>query len=309
MTKALALISLIFVMCVPAMAETQQPIRVKCGGSAYTDSKGQAWATDYDFNGGLVSQLTGSVKGTSDPALFQHGRMPDTSPLVYTFSVANGAYHVNLYFAELNSGDEFVGGRVFNVKTQGNVVIQNLDIFATVGANAALIKGVDIAVTNGQATIELDNIPGHDRGKVDAIEITQNTGAPELTLNFVYPDGTPVTGNLNYTVATSALKLGGNTPLTKGQATCSSANHGPGGTDSTDFELDGFHGQHTVADRDEHGPDECELRRGAEFVAKRSRAKNVARFPLPSTCPRRSNGARSVVLTKPPSIQSLAVGN
>ena len=70
MTKALALISLIFVMCVPAMAETQQPIRVKCGGSAYTDSKGQAWATDYDFNGGLVSQLTGSVKGTSDPALF-----------------------------------------------------------------------------------------------------------------------------------------------------------------------------------------------------------------------------------------------
>jgi hypothetical protein len=219
-TKALALITLIFAMCVPAMAETQQPIRVKCGGSAYTDSKGQAWATDYDFNGGLVSQLTGSVKGTSDPALFQHGRMPETSPLVYTFSVANGAYHVNLYFAELNSGDEFVGGRVFNVKTQGNVVFQNLDIFATVGANAALIKGVDIAVTNGQATIELDNVPGHDRGKVDAIEITQNTGAPELTLNFVYPDGTPVTGNLNYTVATSALKLGGNTPLTKGQATC-----------------------------------------------------------------------------------------
>src|ERR1700732_1200034 len=157
-----------FVMSLPVKAQTQQqPIRVKCGGSAYTDSKGHAWATDYDFSGGMVSQTTGSVSGTSDPALFQHGRMPDdTSPLVYTFPVANGAYHVNLYFAELNPGNDFVGARVFNVKTQGNVVLQNLDIFKTVGAHTALIKGVDIAVTNGQVKIELDNIAGRDRGKV-----------------------------------------------------------------------------------------------------------------------------------------------
>lgn len=219
--KALALISFILVMCVPVMAQTQQqPIRLKCGGSAYTDSKGQAWATDFDFSGGMVSQTTGPVSGTSDPALFQGGRMPDTSPLVYTFAVANGSYHVNFYFAELNRSDEFVGGREFNVKTQGNVVFQALDVFHTVGANAALIKGADIAVTNGQIMVELDNIAGHDRGKVTAIEITQNTGAPQLTLNFVYPDGTPVAGTLNYTVATATTKLGGNAPLTNGQATC-----------------------------------------------------------------------------------------
>jgi hypothetical protein len=203
------------------MAETQQqPIRLKCGGSAYTDSKGQAWATDFDFSGGMVSKTTGPVSGTSDPALFQGGRMPDNAPLVYTFPVANGSYHVNFYFAELNPSDEFVGGREFNVKTQGNVVFQDVDVFKTVGANAALIKGADIAVTNGQVTIELDDVAGHDRGKVTALEITQNTGAPQLTLNFVHPDGTPVAGTLNYSVATTALKLGGNTPLTNGQATC-----------------------------------------------------------------------------------------
>jgi Malectin domain len=220
--KALALVSFLFVMSLPVNAQTKQPaIRVKCGGSAYTDSKGQAWATDYDFSGGMVSQTIGSVGGTTDPALFQNGRMPDdTNPLVYTFAVANGAYHVNLYFSELNTGDDFVGGRVFNVKTQGNVVLQNLDVFKTVGAGTALIKGVDIAVTNGQVKIELDNIAGHDRGKVTAIEITQNGAAPQLTLNFVHPDGTPVVGTLNYTMATSALKLGGNTPLTNGEATC-----------------------------------------------------------------------------------------
>jgi Malectin domain len=221
-SKALALISFVFLLCVPAKAQTpQQPIRVKCGGSAYTDSKGQAWATDYDFSGGMVSQMKGPVSGTSDPALFQGGRMPDdTKPLVYTFAVPNGAYHVNFYFTELNTADDFVGGRVFNVKTQGSVVFQNLDIFKTVGAGAALIKGADIAVTNGQISIELDNVPGHDRGKVTALEITSNGVSPQLTLNFVHPDGTPVVGTLNYTMATSQVKLGGNTPLTNGQATC-----------------------------------------------------------------------------------------
>jgi hypothetical protein len=220
--KVLALISIGFLWCVPAKAQTtQQPIRVKCGGSAYTDSKGQAWATDYDFSGGLVSKTTGSVAGTSDPALFQGGRMPDdSSPLVYTFPVSNGSYHVNFYFAELNSANDFAGGRVFNVKTQGNTIFQNLDIFATAGANTALIKGADIAVTNGHVAIELDDVPGHDRGKVTALEILPNGASPQLTLTFVHPDGTPVVGTLNYTMATSQVKLGGNTPLTNGQATC-----------------------------------------------------------------------------------------
>jgi hypothetical protein len=206
--------------CLPCLAQTQ-PIRLKCGGAAYTDSKHQAWAKDYDYNGGLVSQMVGPVSGTSDAALFQHGRMPtDSTPLIYTFPVPNGSYHVNLYFAELNPGDEHPRGRIFNVKLQGKVVIQDLDIFETVGANAALIKGEDIAVSEGVVQIELDNVPGHDRGKVTAIEITQTQPAPELVMNFAYPDGTPVNGTLSYTMSTSALKLGGNAPLVNGQASC-----------------------------------------------------------------------------------------
>lgn len=225
MFKALALVAFGFMTCVSAHAQTQA-IRVKCGGPAYTDSKGQAWSADKDFNGGLVSIVGGPVSGTTDPALFQDGRMAgDTGPLVYSFPVANGSYHANLYFAELYSSDAFVGGRVFNVKVEGTTVLQNFDIFKTVGANTALIKGVDFAVTNGAATIELDNVPGHDRGKIAAIEITSNsttsTGtAPTLTLNFTYPDGTPVNGTLNYAVSNNSLKLSGNVPLTNGQATC-----------------------------------------------------------------------------------------
>jgi len=148
--KALALTILALATCGMAHAQTSA-IRVKCGGPAYSDSKGQAWSADMDFSGGLVSAVTGPVSGTTDPALFQDGRMPsDTAPLVYTFPVANGSYHANLYFAELYSGDAFVGGRVFNVKVEGTTVLQNFDIFAAVGANTALIKGVDFAVSHLQ---------------------------------------------------------------------------------------------------------------------------------------------------------------
>jgi Malectin domain len=221
MRKLMGMLAYVLLACLPCIAQTQQPIRVKCGGAAYVDSKQQAWAADYANNGGLVSFAVGPVSGTSDAALFQRGRMPaDTTPLIYTFPVPNGAYHVNLYFAELNRRDERTGRRTFDVKLQGNVVLQDFDVFQTVGANAALIKGEDIVVTNGAASIELDNNPGHDRGIVSAIEITQTQAAPELVLNFAYPDGTPVSGTLNYTFSTSLLKMGGNTPLVNGKVPC-----------------------------------------------------------------------------------------
>jgi len=222
--KALALVVFALATCGMAHAQTSA-IRVKCGGSGYTDSKGQAWSADKDFNGGLVSVVGGPVSGTTDPTLFQDGRMaPDAGPLVYTFPVANGSYHANLYFAELYSGDAFVGGRVFNVKVEGTTILQNFDIFKTVGANTALVKGVDFAVSNGAATIELDNVPGHDRGKIAAIEITSNSSSgatnPSLTLNFTYPDNTPVQGTLNYAVSSGTVKLSGAVPLQNGQANC-----------------------------------------------------------------------------------------
>jgi len=36
----------------PAAAQTQAPIRIDCGGGSYTDSKGQALASDTGYNGG-----------------------------------------------------------------------------------------------------------------------------------------------------------------------------------------------------------------------------------------------------------------
>jgi hypothetical protein len=214
--KLVGILSFVSLLCLPATAQTQQAIRVKCGGPAYTDSKGQVWSADYGYNAGQVSTTHGAVSGTSDPGLYQAGRWSDARALTYTFPLANGAYHVNLYFAELYPQDQHVGARVFNVKLQGNLLFQNLDIFAAAGANTALVKGADISVTNGTVQIEFDNIADH--AKIVAIEIMQNSPAPQMDLNFVYPDGTPVDGTLNYSVSTSLLKLGGSTPLSNGTA-------------------------------------------------------------------------------------------
>jgi len=223
--KQIVLVLSMLLTCLPsAMAQSQQAIRVKCGGPAYTDSKGQVWSADYGFNSfGTVSGTTGPVNGTNDPTLYQHGRYSDagTPALIYSLPASNGNYTVNLYFAELNRPTQWVGGRVFNVKMQDNLVFQNLDIFAAVGANAALIKSSNIIVANGLVQIEFDNVV--NTAKVEAIEIlpTGLANGPQLILNFKYPDGSPVIGTLNYTIANSTINVGGNVPLVNGQATCS----------------------------------------------------------------------------------------
>jgi hypothetical protein len=221
--KLLGLLSLIVLIGVPAAAQTQQAVRVKCGGGAVMDSKGQLWAADFGFDGGSASLMAGAVAGTSDPKLYQGGRLaPDSGVLRYRLPVSNGKYHVNLYFAELASDNYRIGGRVFNVLAEGNPVLKNFDIFAAVGAGAALIKSTDVTVTDSAVNLEFDTVTGHDRAKILAIEIVPGAGAaaaPQLALNFVYPDGTPVAGTLNYTASSSQTKMSGNTPLTNGQAT------------------------------------------------------------------------------------------
>ena len=220
MKKFLGLFAFLMVLFVPRGVLAQQPIRINCGGTSYTDSKGQLWQADTGFNWGNVSTIPAVVTGTSDLPLYQNGRYnPNFSAgMVYAFALPNGQYHVNLYFAETYTATKAKGARVFNVKMQSASVFSNLDIFAEAGANAALVKGADITVSNGQVSIEFDNLVQH--AKVNAIEILPGMSGPSLLLNFKYPDGTPVSGTLAYTVSSSLLSFQGSSPLINGQAQC-----------------------------------------------------------------------------------------
>lgn len=217
------IITVLFFMlwtCAPAFSQTQSAVRVNCGGPSYTDKIGQVWQADTDYTGGMVSKIFAKITGTADATLYQTARRNEANAavLLYNFPVANGTYHVNLYLAE-TSGPMFrVGGRVFNVKMQGNAVFTDLDVFAEAGGDAALIKGADVSVSSGVLTIEFDNVV--NQAKVFAIEVLPGISGPAMTLRFKYPDGTPVAGTLAYAVTSSLLSFQGSAPLAAGSAQC-----------------------------------------------------------------------------------------
>lgn len=216
MRKIFGIVWFSLLVLLPAGAYAQQAIRVNCGGPVYTDSKGQVWQADTGFAGGTMATKTATFTGTSDPALLATYRL---NPASYSFAVPNGQYRVNLYFAEANPNGLKTGARVFNVSLQGTLVFANVDIFAAVGANAALVDGADVTVNNGAVTIGFAPVSGLSP-KINAIEILPVTSAPvpTLTLNFTYSDGTPVSGNLNYAVTSSLLSFQGAAALVNGQA-------------------------------------------------------------------------------------------
>src|SRR5690606_1630267 len=109
------------------------------------------------------------IANTVNDVLYQSERWdPETAPeMAYTFSVVSGNYQVRLHFAEIyNTG---AGQRVFDVKLENALVLDNLDIFAEAGANTALVKEFNVNVTDGAVSIEFARAVSTP--KISAIEI------------------------------------------------------------------------------------------------------------------------------------------
>ncbi len=145
--------------------------RINAGGGSFTDSQGRVWSADQGFNTGRTSSTTTAIAGTTNDTLFQTERYDvSTAPdLRYSLALANGTYQVNLYFAEIYSGAQSVGERIFDVLIEGALVFDNLDIFAEAGGFSALIKSADISVTDGALTIDFRH--GVQNPKISAIEV------------------------------------------------------------------------------------------------------------------------------------------
>jgi hypothetical protein len=207
----------VFALSVCLSASAQTSVRVNCGGPRYTDSKGNVWQADFGFKEGRAIANTTAVTGTPDPALFATYHW---DPGTYSFQIPNGKYQVNLYFVEGTPVDEKIGARIFDVDAQGAAAFPNLDIFRETGANAALIKTTTTTVTNGTLTLAFKYDTGGEP-QVSAIEIlpaNQTVSGPALSLNFKYPDGSSVTGALNYSVTSSLLSFHGSQSLVNGSA-------------------------------------------------------------------------------------------
>ncbi len=139
--------------------------RINAGGPAFTDSTSKVWAADGHFTGGNTFTKVVAISGTVDDALYQTERYGNFS---YSLPVPNGTYSVALHFAELYWTS--AGKRVFNVAVEGTTVISNLDIWAAVGANAALVRTVTTTVNDG--VLNINFLTSVDNAKVSAIQVT-----------------------------------------------------------------------------------------------------------------------------------------
>jgi N-acetylneuraminic acid mutarotase len=104
----------------------------------------------------------------------------------WSFPVSPGRYHVRLYFAEIYSGAQSVGARVFNVSIEGAPMLSNYDIFADVGGYKGVVKSFFVS---SDSTLDIEFAHVLENPKVNAIEILPGTlpnqlGASPASLDF-----------------------------------------------------------------------------------------------------------------------------
>jgi O-glycosyl hydrolase len=215
--KFVAVLSFLFLVYLPAASQAQQAIRVNTGGSAYRDSKGQAWSADYGFNTGSLSRSAPSapISGSPDPALFKSARVGVTAApeLQYRFALTNGLYKVNLYFAETYFSQ--VKSRVFDVQMQGATVFSGLDIFAQAGMDHPLVKSAQVSVTQGQIVIRFVHRANANVPIISAIEILPSGSVPPPAPTAPSVTTQPKSQTISVgQAATFSVVAGGSAPLT-----------------------------------------------------------------------------------------------
>jgi hypothetical protein len=134
-------------------------LRLNAGGGSITDAQGNIWQADTTYGDPLsytYSTMNSIATGAGDARLYQTERY-GSNTLTYSIpSLPNGAYTVNLYFAEIYSGCFYAGCRVFDVNVQGVTVLHDFDVYAAAGAgNVGIARSTGATVTNGTLTITL----------------------------------------------------------------------------------------------------------------------------------------------------------
>lgn len=106
-------------------------------------------------------------------ALFQSERFDNSgSPeMQWNFPVtAGGTYEVRLFFAEIYSGAQSVGVRVFDVLIEGAVVLNHYDIYADVGGYKGVMKSFTVS-SDSNLTIDFHHVI--ENPAIKGIEIRQ----------------------------------------------------------------------------------------------------------------------------------------
>ncbi len=186
---------------ITSSADSTAVYRVNAGGAALTAGDGQInWAADTHsspspyVNAAETGNYTWSNTATIDmshssiPAhvpesLFKAERWDPSggSEMQWDFPLNSGTYEVRLYFAEIYSGTQSNGARVFDVYIDGTLVLENYDIYAEVGGYTAVMKSF-LVTSDGNLDIDFGHVKENPAIKgIEIIALDGDGGTTEPT--------------------------------------------------------------------------------------------------------------------------------
>jgi hypothetical protein len=158
-------------------AVAQEVVAIAAGGPAESNSSGgdYSFVADEDFSGGGDNAVTSATINLTQPgvnaapmAVYQHAR---AGAFTYTIPglTSGSQYSVLLHFAETYFTAK--GNREFNVAINGTTVLTNLDIYGTVGANAALLETFTATANSSGDIVIAFSLGAANQPVVSGIEI------------------------------------------------------------------------------------------------------------------------------------------
>jgi hypothetical protein len=151
----------------PTPTATPMPynIRVTCGDDLdYTDTEGNLWEADQVYSAGSWGHIglvttrprdrgaCASVGGTVEQDLYNSYAYGPFMGYIFDEAV-NGDYQITLLFVEPSYSLPL--RRIFDVSIEGQLVIDDLDLYSTVGQCNAYSQSFDVTLTDGQLNIDL----------------------------------------------------------------------------------------------------------------------------------------------------------
>ncbi|WP_036155683.1 immunoglobulin-like domain-containing protein [Maribacter forsetii] len=170
------------------------PVCVNVGNQPSSNAFGKTFSSDEYLTSEataynkLNTTFNGIVSGSDEEVLFLSENYND--PLNYAIPTGNGAFTVELYFAELYIGvagggtSLGVGDRVFDINVEGSVE-SDVDLFSEYGPLTSATKTFAVTVSDGILNIDLDAIV--DNAKLSGFCIIETSNympnaAPVLTI-------------------------------------------------------------------------------------------------------------------------------
>ncbi|QNR23402.1 malectin domain-containing carbohydrate-binding protein [Croceimicrobium hydrocarbonivorans] len=174
-------------------------ININCGGAALTSPiTGKVYLADQYNIGGYTHSYSNGVANTQDSALFSTARI-GRNMSYHVPLPESGEYEISLHFAELQGWLMGAGRRVFDISVEGNLIIDDLDIFTAAGGGAsAYTETFKVNVNDGQ--LDINTAASVDNSLLVAIEIRKTSTMPVASRNWYLSDSA-----LSITMAAGAL--------------------------------------------------------------------------------------------------------